>query len=233
MRSKIEGMSAKAELNANNHMAEMQKELQAAQDAVEDMQGCNVLEAIFTLGIACLIKHQAKRKAERTRNMVEQKKTELENTLKPLIVKINSIQDVADALLSAGYFHLEHVNDFLDALTDAESYFNNGGRLFHTPARRKHVQKLNGLIEACDKMLTAGSQKMEVFKAVILGGDNEKANLKHVDGEQYEKAIAAEQEAWLEDMKRQKREAGIELQNLVIQRGISNVNMNDEQVFLM
>lgn len=67
----------------------------------------------------CLIKHNQKKKAERTFQMVETKKAELVSTLTPLIDKINTIQDVANGLLRSGYEKLEAVNDFLDHLVIA------------------------------------------------------------------------------------------------------------------
>ena len=166
--------------------------------------------------------------------MVKEKKDELETTLKPLIAKINTIEDVGSALLSAGYEKLEHVNNFLDALVDAEGYFQNGGVLFTKPARGKHVEKLDELIEACNTMFVHATTKMQIFTAVIVGGDDFAKTQSSIDGFKYENDIEEEQKKWLEEMKRQKAAAGkLLLQNLVISRGVLNKNMEDDQVFLM
>jgi hypothetical protein len=111
-----------------------------------------------------------KRKAERTRNRIRDEEKVARETLVPLIAKINGIEDVADVLLKVGYEKLEHLEDFLGALTDAEGYFDNGGRLFSSGMRKKPVAKLDVLIEACDKMIFAAGDKMNIFKAVIVGG---------------------------------------------------------------
>jgi hypothetical protein len=234
MKSTVEGMSAETELKANEHMDQMEAERQAAQDAYDDAPNCNWVSAIFTLGIDCIVKAAAKRKADRTVKLVAQKQKELKATLIPLIAKIRTIEDVASVLLAAGYEKLEAVEDFLDALTDAEGYFNNGGTLFTKPARRKHIKKLDTLITACDTMLVHAMTKMEVFKAVITGGkdfDKEKAS---VNGNQFEDDAAKEAEDWKNEMLRQKQQAGkLMLQNLVISRGVLNKNMDDISVFLM
>jgi len=212
----------------------MEKERQEAQDRYDDSPNCNWLMAIVTLGIDCIIKAAAKRKAERTKIKIEQQQKILESTLTPLIEKIRTIEDVATALLSSGYEKLEAVENFLDALTDAESYFQNGGRLFTRPARRKHVKKLDVLIEACNTMLVHAETKMEVFKAVIVGGDDFKSKQGSVNGNQYEDEVAKETEDWVEEIKRQKAHQGhLMLQNLVISRGVLNKDMEDKNVFLM
>jgi len=123
----------------------------------------------------------------------------LKKTLFPLIEKIKTIDDVASALLKAGYEKIEAVENFLVALEDAESYFSNGGTLFTKPARRKHVKKLDGLITACDTMLIAATTKMDVFKAVILGGDTFNAEKSGINPNTYEDEAAAEAEAWKQE----------------------------------
>jgi hypothetical protein len=45
----------------------MKEEVQKAEDIWNDSPNCTVLSAIFTLGIDCIIKAAAKRKAERTK----------------------------------------------------------------------------------------------------------------------------------------------------------------------
>jgi len=123
----------------------------------------------------------------------------LKKTLFPLIEKIKTIDDVASALLKAGYEKIEAVENFLVALEDAESYFSNGGTLFTKPARRKHVKKLDGLITACDTMLIAATTKMDVFKAVILGGETFNKEKSGINPNTYEDEAAAEAEAWKQE----------------------------------
>ena len=166
--------------------------------------------------------------------MVKEKSQKLKDDLKPLIANINGIEDVATGLLAVGYEKIEHINNFLDVLVDAEMYFKNGGPLFSKPARRKHVEKLDELIVACNTMHIVATTKMAVFKAVILGGNTFAEEQSKIDGHKYEEEIAAEQKEWLEEMKKAKATAGkLMLQNLVIRRGILNKNMEDNMVFLM
>ena len=68
----IEGLAAETELKANEHLQQMADEVQRATDAFNDAPNCTVLSAIFTLGIDCIIKAAAKRKAERTKKRVAQ-----------------------------------------------------------------------------------------------------------------------------------------------------------------
>ena len=174
----------------------MKDEVQKAEDIFNDSPNCSWVSAIFTLGIDCIIKAAAKKKAERTKKMVTQKQVQLKNTLLPLIEKIKTIDDVASALLKAGYEKIEHVENFLVALQDAESYFSNGGTLFTKPARKKHIKKLDGLITACDTMLIAATTKMDVFKAVILGGNSFNEEKDKINKNTYEDEAAREAENW-------------------------------------
>jgi hypothetical protein len=187
MRGTLEGMGATAENNANKHMAEVQKEYDAVVEEIAANTGCNWAQAIFTLGIWCLVKDGDKRKAEKTLAMIGEKSKDLQDALKPIIADLSGIESVADGLLRAGYDKLEAVNDFLDALVVAESHFTNGGKLFSKPARRRHVEKLDILIAACNTMLVHATTKMAVFRAVIVGGDDFAKEAKDVDGQQYEK----------------------------------------------
>jgi len=72
MKGTIEGLAAETELKANEHLQQMADEVQRATDAFNDAPNCTVLSAIFTLGIDCIVKAAAKRKAERTKKRVAQ-----------------------------------------------------------------------------------------------------------------------------------------------------------------
>jgi len=149
-----------------------------------------------------------KRKAQRTRDRIHAEEKVARETLVPLIAKINGIQDVADVLLRVGYEKLEHIEEFLVALTNAEGYFDNGGTLFSSGMRKKHVVKLDELIAACEKMINSSDDKMSIFKAVIVGGAEFTRDQANIDGDQYTNEIAAEIEAELA--------AGLAVQHILI-----------------
>ena len=148
----------------------MEEEKQRAIDAFENAPKCNWFTAIFTLGIDCIIKAKAKMRAEKMAQRISRDKTELENTLNPLVKRIDEIKDIGTILLKAGKRKLEAVNTFLVAITAAESYFKNGGKLFHKAARKKHMKKLDELIGACDLMYEESEKDMEIFKVFLTSG---------------------------------------------------------------
>lgn len=98
--------------------------------------------------------------------------------------------------MKAGKRKLEAVNNFLVAITAAESYFANGGKLFHKAARKKHMKKLDELIEACDIMYTEAEQDMDVFKAFLTSGADFKNNQGNIDTEAAARAIDEEMDRW-------------------------------------
>jgi len=148
----------------------MEREAQEARDRAE-ATSCNWLLAIFTLGIACIQKAKDKMRAENLAKQITNEKAELERTLTPLIAKLGTVDKIATSLWAAGTRQLEAVDNFLGAVENARDYFNSGGRLFHTAARKKHIKKLDSLIAACDDMLEAADADSELFKAFLTGSD--------------------------------------------------------------
>lgn len=69
----------------------MQREVDAAQEAVDSAGSCNWLSAIFTLGIDCIIKKKNQMRAQKLRDRIIKDKKELTETLTPLIAKIDEI----------------------------------------------------------------------------------------------------------------------------------------------
>lgn len=92
-------------------------------------------------------------RAQKLRDRIIKDKKELTETLTPLIAKINEIKEIGTILYAAGTRKLEAINDFYGAIVSAENYFSNGGKLFMKVARKKHIVKLDTLIEACDIMI--------------------------------------------------------------------------------
>ena len=71
--------------------------------------------------------------------------------------------------------------------------------MFHKAARKKHIVKLDTLIEACDIMLTESENEMNTFKVFLVGSHKMQDNQKNIDGEANTKRINAEVDKWYAD----------------------------------
>ena len=123
LKSILEGLHGTAALNAQNELEKLEAERVAAEDAYKHAPNCNWFTAIFTLGIDCIIKAMNKKKAEMMHDQIKIDKMKIESTLTPLIAKIKGFEEVGKILWAAGMRKVDAVNNFLDAITAAESYF--------------------------------------------------------------------------------------------------------------
>lgn len=127
---------------------------------------------------------------------IRKDKDELKATLDPLVIRIDEIKDIGTILIKAGKDKLEKVNTFLVAIEAAESYFKNGGRLFHKAARKMHMKKLDKLIDACDIMYDEANKDMGIFTVFLTSGGDFKDNQKNIDTEAEMRKIDAEMDKW-------------------------------------
>jgi len=140
MRSTIEGMTATTLLKSQEELEASRIRLEEAEAELQGMGSCKWWQALISFGETCRKIARKKRELIRIRDRIKKEDKQVRETIPPLVAKINSIEEVADALLRVGYSKLQAIENFLVALQNAEEYFNNGGRLFSKFARRQHVK---------------------------------------------------------------------------------------------